>query len=163
MLPSLPITLNSMLPHLHLSAIFITLTSDNLILLLFGKTYKESGHVLAIQIWMVCSIFFGVSRQKWLIVENYLKDGLYVDMTGLALNIICNYFLIPRYGAIGASVASLVTSFTAHLVVAIFSKPIRLSIKMFFRSLTLPLRYLRSYSWLNCLIFISKIYGRLNS
>ena len=129
-----------------LSAIFITLISDNLILFLFGESYEESGQVLALQIWMVCSIFFGVSRQKWLIVENYLKDGLYVDMTGLTLNIICNYFLIPRYGAIGASIASLITSFTAHLIVASFSKPIRLSIKMYLRSLTFPVRYLKNYS-----------------
>lgn len=129
-----------------LSAIFITLISDNIISVLFGKSYEESGQILALQIWMVCSIFFGVSRQKWLIVENYLKDGLCVDMTGLTLNIICNYFLIPQYGAIGASVASLITSFSSHLIVAIFSKPIRLSIKMYIRSLTLPVRYLKNYA-----------------
>lgn len=127
-----------------LAAIFITLMSDNLVLFLVGERYAESGKVLALQIWMVCSIFFGVCRQKWLIVENHLKDGLYVDMTGLTLNIICNYFLIPRYGAIGASVASLITSFTAHLAVAIFSKPIRLSIKMYLKSLAFPVRYLKS-------------------
>ena len=126
-----------------LSAIFITFISDNLVLTLFGKSYESSGRVLALQIWMVCSIFFGVSRQKWLIVENHLKDGLYVDMTGLTLNIICNYFLIPRYGAIGASVASLITSYSSHLIVATFSKPIRLSIKMYLRSLTFPLGYLK--------------------
>ena len=128
-----------------LAAIFITLTSDNLVQFLVGERYAESGKVLALQIWMGCSVFFGVSRQKWLIVENHLKDALYVDIAGLFLNIICNYLLIPRYGAIGASLASLFTVFTAHLAVATFSKPIRLSIKMYLKSLAFPVRYLKNY------------------
>ena len=128
-----------------LAAIFVTLTSDNLVLFLVGEKYAESGKVLALQIWMGCSVFFAVSRQKWLIVENRLKDGLYFEMAGLFLNIVCNYLLIPRYGAIGASIASLITAFAAHLAVATFSEPIRLSIKMYLNSLALPVRYLKSY------------------
>jgi PST family polysaccharide transporter len=126
------------------TSIVVTFIAEDFIGFLFGASYAESGAVLTIQVWMGCAVFFGVSRQKWLTVENYLQDGLWVEITGLFANIALNFLLIPKFGAVGASIASLITAIGANLVVAVFSKPIRISMQMYGKSLMLPVRYLRS-------------------
>jgi PST family polysaccharide transporter len=117
-----------------------TVCAPWIVRILYGDRYRAASTVLSLQIWMTASVFFGVARQKWLTAEGHLKDALYVEVAGMLINVAANILLIPRYGAVGASLASLATAFGANLAVVGFSRPIRKSMVMYGRSLLLPVR-----------------------
>lgn len=121
-------------------AVLITIFAPFIIEVLYGEQYRNAAAVLSLQTWMATSVFFGVARQKWLTAEGLLKDGLYVEIAGMVINVSANLYLIPRYGAVGASIASLVAAFGANLVMSVFSGPIRKSMGMYCKSLVLPFR-----------------------
>ncbi len=127
-------------------AVLITFIAPFIIATLYGEQYRNAATILSIQTWIATSVFFGVARQKWLTAEGYLKDGLYVDIAGMMINVIVNLYLIPQYGAIGASMASLVAAFGANFIAACFSRPIRKSMQMYGKSLLLPFRLSRIIS-----------------
>lgn len=124
-------------------ASIVTVSSPIIIRVLYGEAYQDAAMILSIQIWMITSVFFGVARQKWLTVEGHLKDAMYVELAGVVLNISANVVLIPKYGAIGASIASLIGAFGANLLAATFSFPIRKSLRMYGQSLFKPVQQIR--------------------
>jgi len=115
--------------------------------LLFGPGYAAAGPVLSLQCWMATWVFFGVARAKWLYAEGALKQAMAVEVMSALINIAANVLLIPAYGAVGASVASLIAAFCANFVVAVFSRVIRQSMAMYFTALAAPVRYLGARSW----------------
>ena len=127
-----------------LLATFTSLASGWLVQLVYGSAFAAAAPVLAVQAWMAAFVFFGVARGRWLMARHQQADSMYVDLVAIAINVAMNLLLIPRYGAFGAAVASLVTGFGANLVVALFSEPIRTSLKLYARGLALPFSLLRA-------------------
>lgn len=121
-----------------LLAAFTSLASGWLVQLVYGSAFAAAAPVLAVQAWMAMFVFFGVARGRWLVTRNQQVASMYVDIAAIVINIGLNLVLIPRYGAFGAALASLVTGFGANLVVAMFCDAIRTSIKLYVRGLALP-------------------------
>jgi Na+-driven multidrug efflux pump len=84
-----------------------------------------------------------VARSRWLLAEGQVKPMLYVEALALTLNVIANFYLIPRLGAVGAAWSALIAVFAANGLVAVFSPSIRLSMVMYGRATAAPMRYLR--------------------
>jgi len=126
-------------------ALIITFAAPLIISILYGEQYRNAATVLSLQTWMAVSVFFGVARQRWLTAEGFLKDGLYFEITAVVINVSVNLYLIPLYGAVGASLASLAAAFGASIITALYSTPIRTSMKMFLVSLMLPFRLIKGY------------------
>ena len=80
-----------------------------LIRFLYGPDYIGGGGVLAIQAWSALFVFSGVARNQFLIAESLLKFSLIATLLGAVLNVGINFWLIPRYGGIGAAVATVVS------------------------------------------------------
>jgi PST family polysaccharide transporter len=125
------------------SAVLLSLLARPLVGLLFGAHFGVAGDALTILAWTPAAVFFGILRQKWLIAENRVKDGLLLELIGVAVNVTANLFLIPCYGATGAATASVLTAFTANAFAAVFSRAIRESLLIYARSLAAPLRLAR--------------------
>ena len=87
---------------------------------------------------MAALVFFGVARGRWLVTRNQQVASMYVDLVAIVLNVAMNLLLIPRYGAYGAAIASLLTGLGANIVVAMFSDAIRTSLRLYARGLALP-------------------------
>ena len=94
-------------------AIPITLASDWIVDTLYGKGYTEASNVLKIQIWAGIFVFLGVASSSWLISENLQRLSFYRTLLGALLNVILNLSLIPAYGIIGATYATLGAQVTA--------------------------------------------------
>ncbi|HUK56420.1 MAG TPA: flippase [Nitrospiria bacterium] len=124
-------------------ALLVSILSRPVVSILFGPEYGGAAPVLSLQAWMAAAVFFGVARQQWLTSEGHLKDGMLFEIAAVLLNVGCNMILIPAYGAIGAASASLITAYGANLLVAVYSRPIRRSVKMYLVSLTLPMRFIK--------------------
>ncbi len=88
-------------------ALPMTFLSAPIVVALFGEAYVDSGAVLAIHIWASVFVFLGVASNQWFVAENRQILGFQRTFIGLIVNIILNYILIPRFGVIGAAVATL--------------------------------------------------------
>ncbi len=91
----------------------ITLFSTQIVTLLYGSGYIESGSVLSVQIWAGLFVSLGVARSPWLITEGFTKFSAATTATGAGVNVVLNYFLIPLYGPIGASIATVISQMVA--------------------------------------------------
>lgn len=90
-------------------ALPIFLFSDTLINLIYGDIYREAAKMLSISIWALFFVCFGVVRFPYLIATGKIKMSMYFGFIGAITNVVLNWFLIPRYGAIGAAYATLIS------------------------------------------------------
>jgi O-antigen/teichoic acid export membrane protein len=110
-------------------ALPMTFLSDWLTQLLFGEAYQKAGQVLMIHIWAGVFVFMGVASGNWFIVENEQMLSFWRTFSGMVVNIVLNFFLIPKYGLEGAAFATLFSQFTAAYLFDMFNKRTR---QMFF-------------------------------
>lgn len=89
-----------------LIAIPMTFFSTWAVVLLFGSDYRDAGVVLAIHVWASLFVFLGLAIHKGFMAENLQKLTLYRTLFGAVINVVLNFFLIPRYGAQGAAIAT---------------------------------------------------------
>ncbi|MFA0565313.1 flippase, partial [Vibrio sp. 10N.222.51.C8] len=111
-------------------AIFISIFSGVIIKIIFGSEYLGAVSTLMIICWYIMFSFLGAVRNIW-ILSNGLERYLFIiNLGGAIINIVMNYFLIPRYGIEGAAVASLVTQIITNFVFSYLISPMRKSNKL---------------------------------
>ena len=123
-------------------ALPLTFLSPALIALLYGSGYAASASMLSIHIWTGLFVFHVSIRSRSLMIEGLQTFIAVLSFFTMLFNIILNYVLIPVYGGIGASSASLLSWMLCTLVVPYFSRSTSGSIRMFLKSLYgwIPLR-----------------------
>jgi PST family polysaccharide transporter len=94
-------------------AIPVTFFSTSIVTLLYGKNYAEAGPILTIHIWTGLFVSLGVARETWLTTEGLMKFTAATTAVGAVVNIVLNYFLIGRYGGLGAAFATVIAQFLA--------------------------------------------------
>jgi PST family polysaccharide transporter len=108
-------------------AILMTFLSTPMTLLLFGQQYAPAGPILAVHIWAALFVFLGVAQSSWDIAENLTRLALFRTVMGAVINVVLNMMLIPRYAAMGAAVATVVSyAFSAYLLNVIHPKTRRI-------------------------------------
>ena len=131
-------------------AVFITLTADYLVPLLYGQAYIESVEVLVIHVWAGVFFFTAALLNRWLLIEDALAAAFYVQAVGAAANIGFNFWLIPQYGVVGAAIATLLSALISGYVILLFHPRLYPMGKTISRSFCLPLRLVyRIYSGSN--------------
>lgn len=101
-------------------AVIVSLLSGPLISLLFGSEYFGAKTILAIHVWTCPAVFMGAILSKWLISERLLIFSFTRHGFGAVVNIVLNIILIPKYGGVGAAVATLI-SYTCAAYLACFT------------------------------------------
>ncbi|MEZ9917147.1 flippase [Vibrio breoganii] len=94
----------------------ISTQSEFIIDLLYGEDYIESSSVLTIHIWTGIFVFIGVARGGWIVNENLQVYSLIYTSLSLVANISLNFYLIPRYGVVGAAYATLISQVLTVLI-----------------------------------------------
>lgn len=110
-------------------AVPMTFMSDWIVKLLYGTKYSEAGSVLSIHIWAGIFVFLGVASGKWFINENLQRLSFWRTLYGMLINIILNFFLIPKYGIQGAAYTTLISQAVAAYLFDFFNSKTR---RMFF-------------------------------
>ncbi|WP_293125593.1 flippase [Microcoleus sp. bin38.metabat.b11b12b14.051] len=118
-------------------AIPISLLAPWIVNLLYGQKYANSAAVLAIYVWAQFGSNFGVARNTYFTIEGQLRYSLYLTVVGSFLNVGLNWLLIPKYGAFGATAATLITYFYVIILVNFLIKELRPFGKLIWRSLNL--------------------------
>lgn len=92
-------------------AIGITLMSGTIISVLFGRQYTIAGAILAIHIWSGVPYLTTFAYGQMFYIEKLVKLSFYSSLFAPICNIVLNFLLIPRFGAVGAAATTLVTAF----------------------------------------------------
>jgi len=77
-----------------------------MILLLYGRDYLPTAALLIVLIWSEVPLFFGTALSNALIAKGLQRYLPAATIVGAVSNIALNLVVIPRYGAIGASWAT---------------------------------------------------------
>ncbi|MBG6236678.1 O-antigen/teichoic acid export membrane protein [Pedobacter sp. CAN_A7] len=89
-------------------ALFFSFFSTDLIHLVYGNRYEGAGPMFSIHIWSGVFVFLGTASSQYLLAEGYTMLSLQRTAAGAVINILLNFWLIPLYGGMGASVATLI-------------------------------------------------------
>jgi len=109
--------------YLSLSiAIPVTFLSSEIVDILYGLAYEGAAEVLVVHIWTGVFVFLGVASQQWFIAEHKERQTLYRTSAGMIVNIGLNLLLIPKYQAVGAAWATLISQAIAALFFDLFNK-----------------------------------------
>ena len=97
--------------------------------LLFGEQYQNAYLPLVLTIWTGIFISQTIARGIWMIGENLQGYRLINNLITVPMNIALNWFLIPIYGVVGASIASLISMGIGAWIIPFLFKPMRVSNK----------------------------------
>jgi O-antigen/teichoic acid export membrane protein len=106
-------------------ALPVALFSDEIVRLLFSSAYDDAGPLAAILVWAGVFTGLGAARNVLIVAKNWTRVNLITIALGGALNILLNLFLIPRYGAMGAVVATFISYWFAVHGTCFLFKPLR--------------------------------------
>jgi O-antigen/teichoic acid export membrane protein len=92
-------------------AIPVSIFSEQIIALIYGKAYEDSAIVLAIHIWTALFVFLKAASGNWLVINHLQIFSLYRNIAAVVINVSLNYALIPIYGIAGSAISMLITLF----------------------------------------------------
>jgi len=120
-------------------AVVVTIFADRIVLTLFGAEYAAAAAILQIHIWGGVFIFQRAVASKWMIAENLFMFSFVSHGLGAVLNVVLNLVLIPRYGAIGSAVATVISYAGASYLFTFCSRRTWPMARMMTETLLLPL------------------------
>jgi polysaccharide transporter, PST family len=85
--------------------------------LLFGPDYAEAAAVLVVHIWSTPFVFLGLASMVWVTAAGLFGRNLIATIVGGLSNIGLNLYLIPRYGTVGAAIATLLSYMIAAYLI----------------------------------------------
>ena len=103
-------------------AVPVSIFSSDIINILYGSEFKSAAPVLTIYIWAGVAVFLGVASGQYLITENFTQLSFFRTFIGMVINVILNLVLIPKYGIVGAAVATLISYSVAVFSIILFPK-----------------------------------------
>lgn len=119
-------------------AIPVTLVAGWAVKILYGTAYSAAGPMLMGLIWAGLFMNLSIARSSYLTTMNWTRLHFITDFMGLAANVALNLVLIPRFGGMGAVIASLVAYwFVAHGSCFLFG-PLRRTGTMLTKALLYP-------------------------
>lgn len=105
--------------------IVFTVFAKLIIQILYGADYLAAVPVLQIFMWQHIFSFMGWIRNIWILAEEKHSLLPVINLCGVVVNVALNLCLIPRWGACGAAVASVLTQVVTNFVVGFIMKDIR--------------------------------------
>lgn len=89
-------------------AAVITVASSVIIHIVYDNKFEGAENMLPIHIWSGIFVFLGIASSQFLLAEGLTKISFYRAAFGAIVNVLLNLWLIPLYGGVGASIATLV-------------------------------------------------------
>ena len=103
----------------------VALSSHAIIRILYSSSYRGAAPVLAVHVWASVFVFLGVAQSPWDLSKDLLTLSLYRTIAGAVINAAMNLYLIPRYSAMGAAIATVVSYAISGVFANVFSAKTR--------------------------------------
>ena len=117
-------------------SLLTTLLSPYIISIVYGNAYMPAVPVLRLLIWFVPMSQLGTARSIWIVSEEKNKYPKKYAAWGVLINITLNALMIPKWGIIGATVATLITEFVTLLITPLFYKETRIHSRYIIEAIT---------------------------
>lgn len=101
-------------------SIIISVLARHIIKILYGESYLPAILPLQIVTWYTAFSYLGVARNAWIVSMNKQKYLFAIYLSSAIINVILNIVFIPRLGASGAAIASLVAQIFTIFIVPFF-------------------------------------------
>jgi PST family polysaccharide transporter len=111
-------------------AVAVSIFSPLIIDILYGDKFKDAALILSIHIWTAVFVFLGVGASNFFIIENLQLKTFTRTALGAVVNVILNLILIPKFLAVGAAIATLISQFLSSYVFDLLSKKTTVLFKM---------------------------------
>jgi O-antigen/teichoic acid export membrane protein len=121
-------------------AVPVFLLAGLIIGILYGPAYAASAQVLRIHVLSFVFVCIGSARGRFLVAENLMRFSMLATAIGAAANVGLNLWLIPRWGAVGAAWATLLSYAAANYLSGFLDRRVRRQTWLLTRSLAVPLR-----------------------
>ena len=105
--------------------------------ILYGQAYLPAAPVLKMVTWYTAFSYLGVARNAWIVSEGRQKYLKYMYGCAAVMNVVVNAMLIPKMGAVGAALASLVTQVFTSIVLPMFFREMRPNVKLMLEAILL--------------------------
>jgi polysaccharide transporter, PST family len=120
-----------------LFSLTLTFGATTIVTLIFGSSYHSAGNILMIHGWTILFIFIGITQSGYDITEGLTWFATFRTFVGAMLNIGLNLILIPRHGAVGSAVATLVAQIFSSVLLNALHPKTRPIFRMQFMSILL--------------------------
>jgi O-antigen/teichoic acid export membrane protein len=124
-------------------SLFISLFSNIIVDVMYGQSYQKAVPILWIIVWYSTFSYIGAVRAVWILAEKKQKYLWIISFTGMILNVVLNFVLIPIWGAIGAAFATLITQIFSNYVNNYFIKSFKETNVLLIKGLNLVLFFKR--------------------
>lgn len=119
-------------------AVPLSLGAYLLITLLYGVPYASAAPMLILLLWAGLFANLAVARNAYLLTMGWSRVILALVVAGALTNVGLNLLLIPRFGGIGAGIASLVSYWVVAHGGCYLYRPLRVSARMLSHALLHP-------------------------
>jgi PST family polysaccharide transporter len=99
------------------ASIGVWVLGSPLMLTLYGTEFEGSGEALKVIGLGFFPVFLGMATGNYLIARNFKKFNILRSAAGLVVNIFLNLWFIPKYGIVGAAIASVVSNFVSTFLI----------------------------------------------
>lgn len=86
----------------------------------FVNRYTSVPQIVLYMLPTIPIVYFSVLKGPWSIINNRQRANATYTCVGLILNVLLNYFLVSRYGAFGAVVATFTSQLAVNIVLPCF-------------------------------------------
>lgn len=118
-----------------LQGCFMSIFARPCILILYGNEFLPAVDALRVAAWFNLFSYVGSVRNIWILAKNKQQYLWIINLCGAVINVILNLALIPSYGIVGASLASLVTQIFSNFILGFLLPPIKESNHLLLNSL----------------------------
>lgn len=91
-------------------ALIITFAANFIVHFLYGDEFQSAGTILSIYIWAGLPYVAAFAYSQVFYIEELTKLTLFTTIYTIVINLILNYFLIPRFGSMGAAISTLIAA-----------------------------------------------------
>lgn len=105
--------------------LMVTIFSPLIVNIMYGQEYVNSIPILRLIVWYTTFSYLGSARTIWIMAESKHNYLMFINTTGVILNILLNYILIQIYGIIGAAIATVLTEVFVNYIITFFINPIK--------------------------------------
>lgn len=109
------------------------LFAEDVVVMLYGVEYQAAGFLLSMLVIRLLFVNLGLAKLLFMVNEGLFKFGMITTILGAILSIALNYVLIPRYGAVGAIMANIVSFTVSEYVIELFYYKTRANLKLIFQ------------------------------
>lgn len=93
----------------YISIFFVFIFANLIVSTVYGSDYADSILVLRILVWTALFVNLGIVQYSFIIIMNWTFMYMVIVFFASLLNIGLNYLLIPKHGAVGATIATIIS------------------------------------------------------